>query len=70
MYALIDELAREGLAIVMASSELPEILALADRVLVLAEGRVTAEFARDEATDEKLLAAALPKRKTAKVVRA
>src|SRR5262249_32291149 len=63
MYALIDELARDGLAIVMASSELPEILALADRILVLAGGRVTAEFTHGEATEEKLLAAALPKRK-------
>lgn len=63
MYALIDELARNGLAIVMASSELPEILALADRILVLADGLVTAEFTRGEATQEKLLAAALPKRR-------
>ena len=44
IYALIDELARDGLGIVLVSSELPEILALADRILVLAEGRVTAEF--------------------------
>jgi ribose transport system ATP-binding protein len=60
MYALIDELARNGLAIVMVSSELPEILSLADRILVLAEGRVTAEFQRGQSTEEKLLAAALP----------
>jgi ribose transport system ATP-binding protein len=70
MYALIDELAHEGLAIVMASSELPEILALADRILVLADGRVTAEFGRSEATEEKLLVAALPKRKTAEATSA
>jgi ribose transport system ATP-binding protein len=63
MYALIDELARGGLAIVMASSELPEILAISDRILVLADGCVTAEFTRGEATEEKLLAAALPKRR-------
>jgi ribose transport system ATP-binding protein len=66
MYALIDELARDGLAIVMASSELPEILALAGRILVLADGRITAEFSRSEATEEKLLTAALPKGKTQK----
>src|SRR5262249_54021055 len=66
MYALIDELARDGLGIVVASSELPEILALADRILVLAEGRVTAEFARGDATEEKLLHAALPKGKSQK----
>jgi ABC-type sugar transport system ATPase subunit len=70
MYALIDELARGGLGIVMASSELPEILALADRILVLADGRVTAEFARGEATEENLLKAALPKRKTQKALSA
>jgi ribose transport system ATP-binding protein len=66
MYALIDELARGGLGIVVASSELPEILALADRILVLADGRVTAEFARGDATEEKLLHAALPKGKSQK----
>src|SRR5262249_51219993 len=70
MYALIDELAHEGLAIVLASSELPEILALADRILVLADGRVTAEFGRSEATEEKLLVAALPKGKTAEATSA
>ena len=66
IYALIDELAAGGLGIVMASSELPEILALADRILVLAEGRVTAEFARGEATEENVLNAALPKGKMQK----
>ena len=45
----------------MASSEMPEILAVADRILVLSEGRVTAEFTRGEATEELLLRAALPK---------
>jgi ribose transport system ATP-binding protein len=60
IYALVDELARSGLAVVMVSSELPEILAIADRILVLAEGRVTAEFARGAATEETILLAALP----------
>ena len=64
IYALIDELARHGLGIVLASSEMPEILALADRILVLADGRVTAEFAYGEATEESLLKAALPRRKS------
>ena len=41
IYAIIDELARSGLGVVMVSSELPEILAIADRILVLAEGRLT-----------------------------
>ena len=60
IYTLVDELARSGLAVVMVSSELPEILAIADRILVLAEGRVTAEFARGAATEETILQAALP----------
>ena len=51
---------RSGLGVVMVSSELPEILAIADRILVLAEGRLTAEFARGEATEEAVLKAALP----------
>jgi ribose transport system ATP-binding protein len=60
IYAIIDELARSGLGVVMVSSELPEILAIADRILVLAEGRLTAEFNRDDASEEKVLKAALP----------
>jgi ABC-type sugar transport system ATPase subunit len=48
------------LAVLMVSSELPEILAMADRILVLSEGRITREFGRDEATEEAVLHAALP----------
>jgi ribose transport system ATP-binding protein len=64
IYELINELAQSGLGVVFVSSELPELLAIADRILVLAEGRVTAEFNRDEATEERVLAAALPKSRT------
>jgi ribose transport system ATP-binding protein len=60
VYAIVDELARSGLGVVMVSSELPEILAVADRILVLAEGRLTAEFRHGEATEENVLHAALP----------
>lgn len=60
IYAFIDELARAGLALIVVSSELPEVLALADRVLVMCEGRKTAEFSRTEATPERVLHAALP----------
>jgi ribose transport system ATP-binding protein len=60
IYALIDQLAGKGLGVVMVSSELPEILGLADRIIVLCEGRKTAEFVRDEATEEKIMAAAVP----------
>jgi ribose transport system ATP-binding protein len=65
IYAFIDELARAGLGVVVVSSELPEVLALADRVMVLCEGRKTAEFTRAEATPERVLAAALPDRAAA-----
>ena len=58
IYAQINKLARSGIAIVLVSSELPEVLGLADRVLVLHEGRVTGEFTRATATPEKLMACA------------
>src|SRR6202022_638032 len=50
LYRLMDGLCREGLGIVVQSSELPELLTVCDRILVLCEGRLTAEFARNEAT--------------------
>jgi len=60
IYRLIHELAGAGLAIVMVSSELPEIMALAHRIIVLSEGRQTAEFSRVQASEESILKAALP----------
>jgi ribose transport system ATP-binding protein len=62
IYTFIDELTQAGLGLIVVSSELPEILALADRVLVLCEGRATAEFTRADATAERVLSAALPDR--------
>lgn len=58
IHALIERLSREGLAIVLVSSDLPELLALSDRILVLAEGRATAMLARDAASPEAVIAAA------------
>lgn len=58
IYAEINKLAKQGLAIVLVSSELPEVLGLADRIIVLHEGRVAAELTRQEATPEKVMAAA------------
>lgn len=55
VHALMSKLAKEGLAILMISSELPEVLGMSDRVLVMREGRVTAQFPRAEATQEKIL---------------
>lgn len=58
IYSNINELAKQGLAIVMVSSELPEIIGLSDRILVLHEGKLTGEFTRAEATPERVMAAA------------
>ena len=58
IYAEINKLAKEGLAIVLVSSELPEVLGLSDRVIVLREGKVSGEFTRTEASPERVMAAA------------
>ena len=58
VHRLIGELAAQGLAILMISSELPEILAMSDRVLTMREGRLVASFERGEATQERVMAAA------------
>ena len=62
IYAEINKLAKEGMAIVLVSSELPEVLGLSDRVIVLHEGKLTGEFTRAEATPEKVMAAATGQR--------
>ncbi len=58
VHRLLSELAGQGLAILMISSELPEVLAMADRVLVVCEGRLTADLSHDEATPESVMRAA------------
>jgi rhamnose transport system ATP-binding protein len=58
VHRLLSQLAGEGLGIVMISSELPEILGMADRVLVVREGRITAEISRADATAESIMFAA------------
>jgi D-xylose transport system ATP-binding protein len=58
IYAQINTLAKSGLAIVLVSSELPEVLGMSDRILVLHEGRVTGEFTRAAATPEQVMACA------------
>jgi rhamnose transport system ATP-binding protein len=58
IYHLMGELAHQGMAILMISSELPEILAMSDRILVLREGRITGRFDRGAATQEAIMAAA------------
>ena len=58
IYRLIDQLCEQGLAIIITSSELPELIAVCDRIFVLCEGRLTGEFARGEFTEQKLMEAA------------
>jgi rhamnose transport system ATP-binding protein len=59
VHHFIDDLAREGIAIIVISSDLLEVLAMSDRVLVMREGRVCGIFGRDEATQERVIAAAV-----------
>ena len=59
LYALIDRLCRGGMGVILTSSEMPELLTLADRILVLAEGKLTAEFSRGEATEAAIMEAAM-----------
>jgi rhamnose transport system ATP-binding protein len=58
VHGLMSGLAAQGMAILMISSELPEVLGMSDRILVMHEGRLTGQFTRAEATQEKLMAAA------------
>jgi ABC-type sugar transport system ATPase subunit len=59
VHRMISGLADQGVAILLISSELPEILALSDRVLVMHEGRVKAKLDRSEASQESIMGAAL-----------
>ena len=58
VHRLLSALAQSGVGIVMISSELPEVLGMADRVIVMCEGVVTGEFSRDEANAENVMTAA------------
>jgi erythritol transport system ATP-binding protein len=60
IYGILRRLAAQGIGVLFASSEIEEIRALADRALVLCQGRISAEFGRNEMTDEALFAAASP----------
>jgi ABC-type sugar transport system ATPase subunit len=58
IHRLMRRLADEGKGVLMISSDLPEVLAMSDRVLVMRRGRLTAEFDRSEATEEVIVAQA------------
>ena len=58
VHALMSKLASEGIAILMISSELPEVLGMSDRIIVMHEGQMTGHFTRAEATQEKIISAA------------
>jgi ribose transport system ATP-binding protein len=58
IYGIINDLAHSGMAVMVVSSELPEILGLSDRILIMHEGRLTGEFAREQATPEAVMACA------------
>ena len=58
IYSVLEELREQGLALVMVSTDMEEVLALSDRVLVFVRGRIVREFGREEATQELLLASA------------
>ncbi|HKG24013.1 MAG TPA: hypothetical protein VKB09_00105, partial [Thermomicrobiales bacterium] len=59
VHQLIDDLAATGMAIILISSDLPEVLAMSDRILVMREGRQMAIFDHREATQERVLSAAM-----------
>lgn len=61
IYELINEFKSRGLSVILVSSEMPEVLGMSDRILVMHEGTITAELSRDEATQEKIMAAAVGK---------
>ncbi|MGB9856890.1 MAG: sugar ABC transporter ATP-binding protein [Dictyoglomaceae bacterium] len=55
IHKLIGEMAQDGIGIILISSELPEILALSDRIIVISKGRITAEISKEEATQERIM---------------
>jgi rhamnose transport system ATP-binding protein len=64
IYEIMGELASQGMAIIMVSSEMPEILGMCDRIYIMCEGRITGELDSSEATGEKILELAMKKSRT------
>ncbi|UCE43332.1 MAG: sugar ABC transporter ATP-binding protein [Candidatus Aminicenantes bacterium] len=65
IYSLMNQWTAQGMAILLITSELPELLAMSDRIMVMHRGRVTAEFSKDEATQERITHAAMGDEKSA-----
>jgi len=59
IHKLIDDLAKNGVAVLVMTSEMPELLGVSDHIIVMNDGRITREFQRDDATQEKILEAAI-----------
>ena len=59
VHALMSEIAAQGIGIIMISSEMPEILGMSDRIIVMADGKITGEFSRAEADQEKIMNCAM-----------
>jgi D-xylose transport system ATP-binding protein len=62
VYELINQLTAAGKGVILVSSELPELIGMSDRIIMLYEGRIGGEFVRGEFSEEKLLAAAMGRR--------
>jgi ribose transport system ATP-binding protein len=58
IHGLMNDLAKEGVAVMVVSSDLPEVLGVSDRILVMRSGRITAEFSRQDATQDNIMHAA------------
>ena len=59
IYAILQKMAEDGKSIIMISSEMPELLRMSDRILVMRDGNITGEFTKEEATQEKILSCAM-----------
>jgi L-arabinose transport system ATP-binding protein len=66
IYSIIYTLAEKGVAVVVVSSELPEVLGVCDRIMVMREGQISASFSREQANERNVLTAALPVKVDAK----
>jgi len=67
VHHIVNELAAQGLGVILISSDLPEVLGMSDRILVMREGRQMAIFDRAEATEEKIMTAAMGQQRVEEV---